>query len=322
MATDKPKVTVVLAIHRPHEAWLIEQLRSIDQQTYENMEILLWDDCPDYPVEESIIQANIKRFPYKLYRSRENLGSNGAFGELTKLAQSPLISYCDQDDIWEETKIAEQVDKLAETGAVLVCSDVAIMDAQGKKLADSIGEIRKRHFFREGTGLAPYLMVTNFVLGCTMMMKMEIAKRALPFEPYFVHDHWLALMAALEGSIAVISKPLVRYRQHGNNQTGILTGVQCKGDYYRLRIAYMQERMNFLQERLKGNLEALPAVEEITAWVNARADYFNKPNIRDAKIMLKYSEFGKTPVLLEIFLPLIPEVLFKGVVNMARRGVL
>lgn len=322
MITDKPKVTVVMAVYRPNEPWLVEQLKSLNHQSYKNVEILVWDDGPDFPVEEKYFQENITNFPYTLYRGKENLGSNGAFEELTKRVQSPLISYCDQDDIWEKTKVEEMVSKLIETEAVLVCSDLSIIDQEGNTNASSITEIRKRHIFKEGAGLALPLMVTNFVVGCAMMMKTETAKRALPFGNQFVHDQWLAVVAALEGSIAVIHKPLIRYRQHSNNQTGILTGVQCKQDYYQVRIAYMEDRMNFLKKRIRGNREAEQAVEKLTTWIKARAEYFKKPNLKDAEIMIKYSEFGKTPVLLELFLPIIPELVFKWLVNMTRRGIL
>lgn len=322
MTTDRPKVTVVMAVYRPNEPWLVEQLKSLNQQSYKNMEILIWDDCPSYPVEEHFLIENITNFPYTLYRGKKNMGSNGAFEELTKRVQSPLISYCDQDDIWEKTKVEEMVSKLMETGAVLVCSDLTIIDAEGNKTAGSITEIRKRHIFKEGTGLAPSLMVTNFVVGCAMMMKTETAKRAVPFEPYFIHDQWLATCAALEGSIAVIRKPLIRYRQHSSNQTGILAGVQCKQDYYQIRIVYMVDRLNSLKERFRGNQDAEQAVEKLDAWVNARAGYYKKPNRKDAKIMRSYKEFGKTPVFLELFLPVIPEFVFKWLVNMVRRSIL
>ena len=46
---DKPLVSILLAVYKPNEAWFIEQLISLNEQTYENIELLVYDDCPDFP---------------------------------------------------------------------------------------------------------------------------------------------------------------------------------------------------------------------------------------------------------------------------------
>ena len=66
--------------------------------------------------------------------------------------------------------------------------------------------------------------MSNFVTGCAMMVKKDIAKKAIPFEETLIHDQWISIIAAINGKIEFINKPLVRYRQHSFNQTGILTG--------------------------------------------------------------------------------------------------
>ena len=72
---------------------------------YENIELLVYDDCPDYPINEDIIKKYITKFSYTLIRGIKNKGSNKAFEELTKQGNGELFAYCDQDDIWEVNKI-------------------------------------------------------------------------------------------------------------------------------------------------------------------------------------------------------------------------
>lgn len=61
------------------------------------------------------------------------------------------------------------------------------------------------------------LIVRNFVAGCAMLTKTKAAKAAIPFEDDMVHDHWLALVAALNGKIAFEPK-----KQSGTDSTAII----------------------------------------------------------------------------------------------------
>lgn len=226
-----PLVSILLAVYKPNEAWFIEQLTSLNDQTYENIELLVYDDCPDFPVDELLIKKYINKFSYSVIRGIENKGSNIAFEELTKAAEGEYFAYCDQDDIWENNKIALMVEKFKEEDVMLVCSDLSIIDENSKKTADSITKIRKRIVYKSGCDLAKDLLMTNFVTGCAMMVRNDIAKKAIPFEETLIHDQWIAIIAALNGKIEFINKPLVRYRQHSSNQTGILKDIYDKKTY-------------------------------------------------------------------------------------------
>ena len=214
------------------------------------------------------------------------------------------------------------VERLEQTGATLVCSDLYIIDAQSNKKANSITNIRKRHIFREGSGLAKYLVVSNFVTGCTMMMQTEIAKKAMPFEPLLVHDHWLAIVASLNGNIELIRKPLVGYRQHGNNQTGVLMGVTDKASYYYQRVQRSIQSTEALSLRLTNISEVQPTLKSYIEWLLARKSYFLTSNLNDARIMYQNKQFGRDSITLEILLPIIPNFVFKHIIKLAKKGVL
>lgn len=325
MGADKPLVSIVMATYNPRLDWFKELLISLNNQSYDNLELLIIDDCSpevSFEVISEFVELQIIKMPYEINRNDNNLGSTKTFEKLTIQANGDYIAYCDQDDIWEETKIQEMVDEMIRTGATLVCSDLSIIDFEGKKTSDSITEIRKRHIFKTGYGLAPSLVVKNFVVGCAMMMNTKIAQNAIPFEPYFVHDQWLAVCAAMQGRIDVIKRPLVLYRQHNNNQTGILTGVTDKESYYQMRIRYMTNRINSLKKRFEGRQEKESIIEEPAAWVNAREGYYIRPNTHDARLMIRYRRFGMTPVVLELFLPFMPGFIFQSLINLARKGIL
>jgi len=322
MEIDKPLVSILLAVYKPNENWFIEQLISLNEQTYENIELLVYDDCPDFPVNEDYFKRYITNFSYTLARGTKNQGSNKAFEELTKIADGDFFAYCDQDDIWESKKITLMMEKFLDKDVALVCSDLSIIDENGKKTANSITEIRKRHEFKSGYNLANGLLMTNFVTGCAMMVKKDIVKKAIPFEQTLIHDQWIAIIAAINGKIEFVDKPLVRYRQHRFNQTGILNGIDDKQTYYNIRINDIFNRYMSLKKRLNDNNGLKQNISECLIWISARKNYFVKPSVKDLKIMIKYRNFHKVSILIESFLPFLPNNVFKYIVRLTKKGML
>ena len=319
--TDKPLISIVMAVYEPNLQWFREQLDSLEAQTYPNLELLVIDDCsPTVPFEtvQQYIAESIRSFPYQVQRNEKNLGSNGSFEKLTQQARGKYIAYCDQDDVWLPEKLEILQRTIEQTSAKLVCSDMYIIDGRGHQTADSITRVRRNHVFHSGENLAEGLLFRNFVTGCTMLMPAEIARQAIPFCPYMVHDHYLALYAALNGSIQSVMQPLIQYRIHGNNQTGVLAGVTDKDSYFRLRIEEAINKMLWLKKHV-----ALPmAVEnELTQgmeWLQARADHFH--GIRGTvKTIWKYRSYGPVTSLFEIVATVFPERLFMFFIGLKQK---
>jgi len=101
---------------------------------------------------------------------------------------------------------------------LLVYSDMSVVDASLKMIAPSFMNYQSiQHEYNP----IPILLAQNFVTGCTVMVNRKLLDIALPIpEEALMHDWWLALCAAVFGHIGFIDKPLVKYRQHGNNEVG------------------------------------------------------------------------------------------------------
>lgn len=321
METDKPLVSVLMAVYKPNIQWLKEQLTSVDNQDYPNIELLICDDCPGAYVDEKIFSECMKNIPFRIVRNEKNSGSNKAFERLTEMGNGKYFSYCDQDDVWHSDKVSRMVEVLENTGSPLVCSDLAIINGEGRLIADSITKKRKRHIFLEGEGLAKGLLVRNFVSGCAMLIKADIAKKSLPFVDSLVYDQWLAVIAALNGRIEVIRESLIDHREHGGNQTGILQGVGSKAEYFKARIENMQDRIVDYKNRLFEHDEIMQTVNELEEFNDARLRYFNKHKYCDLKIMRRYRNFSENAVRLETIMPFLPEWLTKIVFKIIKTGI-
>lgn len=318
MATDSPLISIVMAVYEPRMDWLREQLRSLNKQTYPNLELIVRDDCsPTIPYIKIIklIAECITAFPYTVSQNNKNVGSNVTFELLTKEANGEYIAYCDQDDIWLPEKLEKLYKAITESNALLTCSDMFIIDVNGEKTADSITQVRKRHIFRSGEHLAPELIYRNFVTGCTMLARAGAAKKAIPFPTCMVHDHWIALWCAVHGSIKSLPDRLICYRLHGDNQTEMLAGVQTKDDYYRFRILPFYERAQVINKRL-----SIPEAKKALLWARVRVGNYSG-KIGAAK-RLWNMKINPTTTAFELTVLKAPQPFFRMAINLIRKGVL
>ncbi len=323
MAIDKPRIAILMAVYEPNLQWLKEQLLSLNEQTYPNLYLYIREDCSptvSFAKIASLVEECITAFPYEIERNSKNLGSNATFERLTAEATGDYFAYCDQDDVWLPEKLEVLQREIEAQKALLVCSDMLIIDGNGKKVADSITKVRRHHIFRSGEGLAEKLVFSNFVTGCTMLIKAEIAKLAMPFCPYMVHDHYLALYAAERGKSISLPDKLIKYRIHGNNQTEMMAGVVDKASYGRIRIDEALGKMRWLEQHFECCTEVKEVIQQGRLWLEARQ--MNWQGQGGAKTVWRYREYGKLTALFEIFAPYLPNYLFALAIKMKKQNLI
>ena len=318
---EQKSVAILLAVWEPREDWLIELLDSLNQQTYQNLRLYVRDDAsPTYRIDRlrELLEQHITRFEFVLHQNEKNLGSNQTFAELVRDAQGDYVAFCDQDDVWLPGKIENTV-RLFESSPlspVAVCANVSVMDGEGNEIAPCMEEHRRRHTFLRGTEIAPTLIHRNFVMGCTLIMERERALSYLPFPAEMVHDHYLAYRAALDGALDYLEKPQMRYRVYGGNQTGVMTGVKTKEDYYRRRIEVFAKRIDCMSRYAN-----LPALQEAQAWCQARKDNFDRKK-GGFGALWKTRGINQVTSLFELFALRFPTPLFRFAIRLVQKGVL
>ena len=322
METGKPLISILMAVYEPRMDWLKEQLDSLNAQTYPNLRLYILDDCsPTVPFDEieALARECITAFPFSIERNKENLGSNGTFERLTREAEGEYFAYCDQDDVWLPEKLTVLQEAMVRESAQLVCSDMYIIDGDGNTTANSITKIRRHHVFRSGTGLAEKLLVSNWVTGCTMVIRAATAKEAVPFCPYMVHDQHLALWSAQKGVILSVDAPLIRYRVHTGNQTLAMAGVVDKESYYQIRIKTIRNRAEWLEARFRDNIIFHEVINRMLQWTIARDHHF-KGQKGCARMMIKYWRFSPFTTLFELVASNWPDRIFMYFVELKRNN--
>lgn len=317
----KPLVTVVIGTYNPNIDWLRKQLQSIEKQSYKNIEVLAVDDCSLAVSFEEIKHIFIETFhdiPFNLSRNTRNIGTSKTYEALTCAATGQYIAFCDQDDLWEINKIQKLLDTIIATEAQLCYSDLSVIDQKGNTTAKTLKSVRKRIKHLYGENLAYILLFRNFINGCTMIMRAETAKAAMPFVD-MAPDHWLALYAASRGKIAYIPEQLIKYRIHCQNQSAILRGVTSRDDYYRIRIIPICLRFERYKERFSGDVLLNPFIDNGLKWSRARREYFNGRWGAGLRI-LKYANLNIYDSIFELFGARLPAKIFNFLIEKIRTG--
>lgn len=313
-------IDIVMATYKPNEVYFKKLLKSLNEQTYPNIKLIVRDDSAsklEYEKIKKLIFENISNFKYEIYRNSKNVGSNKTFEKLTLDASAEYIAYCDQDDIWECDKLTKLVEVIEKESAVLCYSDLSIINENDDVIANSFRNIHKRLKHKKGEGLFEFFLRRNSVTGCSMLIKSAVAKEAIPFcSMYYVHDHWLALYASSIGKISIVSEPLIRYRIHDGNQIGasMLSGIRNKNDYYRKKLLYERNRLNYLLTYYKFSNEYNKIISNTLHWTEERISFFDKRNFTNTLLMIRKIKDDYQLIFFEIVINYLPNVISSKII--------
>lgn len=297
------KVSVLLAVYCPEKRYLEEQLKSLDCQTYENMEILIFDDSVGERCEERVFQQCLKHKPYRILPYKENnLGYVKAFEYLTEQSDGAYVAFCDQDDVWDKRKIEKCVECLNRDKTLLVATDRKLIDENGKVICPSVRRSSKSP--SENWNTYDDIGKANFFLchapGMSLVARGDFVRSTVPFSRYTGHDKWLISCACAVGKVSYLDQPLVSYRRHGNNVSGVLVGIHSKKDYREKRVL---PHLKLIQEFSRRYPE-YKGCKEALAFAQARMKH-------DIPKILKYRSLAPDLAKFEIFLAFMPEFAVK-----------
>ncbi len=212
-------ISVVICTYNG-EKYIEEQLQSVIQQSYENLEIIINDDCSTDKTLEIVKEVQSKDNRIKVYQNEHNLGFNKNFEKSLQYPTGELVTLCDQDDIWEIEKIEKQYILLTRTNSSLVYCNAQLMDANGNDLGKNL--FTQLHVTPISGDTQLSLIFDNCISGNTLLFKTSLINKIYPIPETIFFDRWIGFVASYEATIAVIKDPLIHYRQHGGNVTDVL----------------------------------------------------------------------------------------------------
>lgn len=242
--TTSPLISVALCTYNG-EQFIRDQIDSILNQTYSNIEIIAVDD-QSTDSTFSILQEYQTRFKnLYVFQNETNLGFRKNFEEALGKCSGDYIALADQDDVWRKEKLALQINLIGDNS--LIYHDSEFIDEKGISMNKKLSDVMT---FYKGTCCHTFLL-ENCVSGHSCLFNSALISKIIPFPPDIYHDKWLAFVATSENGIDFIHQPLVGYRQHSESNTDVLRIKKMKrGD--------VLEKMKLVSEEMARFHSFLP----------------------------------------------------------------
>jgi glycosyltransferase involved in cell wall biosynthesis len=202
------KISVVINYYNS-EKFIQKAIQSVLDQTYQNFDLILYDNCSTD--QSYFIVKNFKDSRLKYYKSNKHVILSRARGLALKECKNDWVAFLDSDDYWSQKKLEIQVEKIkADLENIgLVYTDYLI-DVESK--------IKNPEYPSEAIDFAGLLNKNPIVFSSVLFSK-SIAEQEGGFDPLlkYAEDHDLLLKISRKKKIIFIDKKLTYYKIHSNN---------------------------------------------------------------------------------------------------------
>lgn len=221
-----PKVTVKIPSYN-HGKFIGKAIQSILDQTFQDFEILIVDDCsPDNSVEV-IKSFNDPRI--KLIVNEKNMGACYGHNLMIDMAQGEYIALLNSDDIWLPNKLEKQVKFLDENhnyGAVFGL--IKAIDETGKDLEDKshlINSVFKQKNKSRYEWLNYFWHHGNCLCHPSILIRKEVYSTVGYYNPVLatLPDFEMWVRVCMRYDIFIIQEPLLKFRvlDGEKNESGV-----------------------------------------------------------------------------------------------------
>lgn len=109
-----------------------ESINSVINQTYENWELLIVDDCSTDNTDDIVKDFTDKRIHY--YKNDRNSGAAVSRNKALREAKGKWIAFLDSDDLWKPEKLEKQLRFMLDNNYHFTCTARDTIDEDSKSL--------------------------------------------------------------------------------------------------------------------------------------------------------------------------------------------
>ena len=234
-------VSVIIPAYN-HENYVQGTIKSIIEQTYQNIELIVIDDGSKDSTWQKIQELQVeceKRFVRVVFETKENEGSCETLNKLLSLAQGEFVYIIASDDLAKPNAIEKEVEFLVQNKDYALCvGDNEIIDSEGKKaywdrkrnLVYNKNEARYltfAHFLKtrrkdvdfssDEFGKYGNLLHENYVPNGYLIRKSIFEKVGKFTHKAPLEDWWLMLQISKYARMKYLDEVLFSYRWHEAN---------------------------------------------------------------------------------------------------------
>lgn len=251
----KPLVSVFIPAYNS-SATIEGTIRSIQDQTYENLEIIVADDKSSDTTVEIVKKLMADDARIRLYQNEENLGMSGNWNHCLKLCRGDYIKLICADDRIEPDAIEKEAGAMEQYPSVnLVESDTRLVDLDGK----STGAFRRyyKKGLVDGKKVAKVSLMLNNFFGAPVnnLMRRSALQQVGGFDTEFTYildfDMWVRM--ACSGDVYIIHELLNSFCVRNDSNTGVMIN--------RKRDVYVAEHRKLVEKHAKAGILKISPLE-------------------------------------------------------------
>lgn len=223
MKDTNDKIDILMATYNA-EKYIREQIDSILNQSYNNINLIICDDNSTDNTPNILKEYENEHSHIQVIYNNENIGVINNFSKLMKISKSNYIMFSDHDDVWLRGKIEKSLQTIKDLEKkytdlpLLVFTDKYITDSDLNIISNSHMEYEKLNSKKFTLNR---ILTQNSVSGCAMLFNRKLLEIFHDFsKETIMHDYYLTILAATFGHIYFINEPLMYYRQHNSNEVG------------------------------------------------------------------------------------------------------
>ncbi len=132
MRESSQLVSIIMPSYNCGE-YIEETIRSVQEQTYHNWEIVFIDDCSSDDTIARVSEMMAYDDRIRLFKNTANLGAAVSRNIAIKEARGRWIAFLDSDDLWAPTKLEKQVKFMADNGYAFSYTGYQEIDSDGNE---------------------------------------------------------------------------------------------------------------------------------------------------------------------------------------------
>ncbi len=238
---DKDLVSIITCVYNG-QRFLEEALSSALCQSYENIEVIVVNDCST-DQSEDLVHGYSGDHRLRYVRNSKNLGLAGSRNRAMELCRGRWVTFLDQDDRYLPNRVERFLDRAAQTqGASFIFSDAYLLDEKGERY----GTITSRFPFlanRDRVAAANGWLIRkgNFIATVASFIKKDLCDRVGRFDERFnfACDYDFYMRCGRLTDVLYVPDVLSDYRLHSGQQT------KLDGKRYQETRAVMEKNFRF-----------------------------------------------------------------------------
>jgi len=290
-SNNDPLVSVIMNCYNG-QTYLSDAIKSVLLQTYNNFEVIFWDNQSQD--NSASIYKSFKDKRLKYYYAKKHTSLYQARNLALKKSRGKFIAFLDTDDIWFKDKLSSQIKQIKNKKTALVYSNYCILNqVTGLKKIAYKDKLPEGIIYKE--------LLKNYFLGIgTVLIKKDIFLKGRNFfntRFNIIGDFDFFTRLSKNNYFSCLQRPLSIYRIHKES---------FSNKNYQMHINELKfwlKKEKFLDESL------IFSVRQKIFYMEIILNIFNKKYIESLK-MLKQIESVTKRIKLLIFL-LIPNFIFK-----------